>query len=194
MSRQQHVTIEFGPQGLLLHQAVLLHELNHRIDNEFASVISAVSLAAEHSGNEKVRLALNAVSELLHSHADVHRALQMPETEGSIDVATYLRHLCASISRSKLDHLEIHLVPAASPLRLRSDRCWRLAMIVYELTTNAARHASSDGKREIRAELLRAGSYVTCKVQDNGSPPKSVVPGRGLKIVHELVKTLRVGI
>jgi two-component sensor histidine kinase len=63
-------------------------------------------------------------------------------------------------------------------------------MIVYELITNAARHAFSDGKREIRVELLRAGSYVTCKVQVSGSPPKSVVPGRGLKIVHELVKTL----
>jgi hypothetical protein len=31
---------------------------------------------------------------------------------------------------------------------------------------------------------------VTCKVQDNGSPPRSVVQARGLKIVHELVKTL----
>jgi two-component sensor histidine kinase len=81
-------------------------------------------------------------------------------------------------------------VLAARPLLLRSDCCWRMGMIVYELITNAARHASSDGMREIRVELLRAGSYVTCKVQDNGSPTKSVVPGRGLKIVHELVKTL----
>jgi hypothetical protein len=50
--------------------------------------------------------------------------------------------------------------------------------------------ACSGGKREIRVELLRGGSYVICQVQDNGSPPSSVVPGRGLKIVHELVKTL----
>jgi two-component sensor histidine kinase len=56
--------------------------------------------------------------------------------------------------------------------------------------SDAARHAFSDGKREIRVELLRAGSFVTCKVEDNGSPPKSLVPGRGLKIVHELAKTL----
>src|SRR4029077_996778 len=50
--------------------------------------------------------------------------------------------------------------------------------------------ACSGGKREIRVELLRGGSYVICQVQDNGSPPRSVVPGRGLKIVQELVKTL----
>jgi two-component sensor histidine kinase len=190
MSRQQHVTIEFDPQVRLLHQAVLLHELNHRINNEYASAISAVSLAAAHSGNEEVKLPLRAVNELLHSYADVHRALQMPDTDGLVDAATYLRRLCLSIGRSKSNHLEIQLVLAACPLLLRSDRCWRLGMIVYELITNAARHAFSDGKREICVELLRAGSYVTCKVQNDGSPPKSVVPGRGLKIVHELVKTL----
>jgi two-component sensor histidine kinase len=94
MSRQQHFTIEFDPQVRLLHQAVLLHELNHRISNEFSSAISAVSLAAAHAGNEEAKLALNAVNELLHSYADVHRALRMPETEGSIDAAAYLRRLC----------------------------------------------------------------------------------------------------
>ena len=190
MSRQPQVTIEFEPQMRLLHQAVLLHELNDRINNEFAFAISAVSLAAVHSDNAQVKLALSAVSELLHSYADVHRALQMPEADRVIDAATYLRQLCLSISRSKLDRLEIHLVLAACPLLLRSDRCWRLGMIVYELITNAARHAFSEGRREIRVELLRGGSHVICKVQDNGSPPRSIVPGRGLKIVHELAKAL----
>jgi two-component sensor histidine kinase len=106
-----------------MHQAVLLHELNHRINNEYASAISAVSLAAAHSGNEEVKLALSAVNELLHSYVDVHRALQMPEADRLIDAETYLRQLCLSISCSKLNHLDIDLVLAASPLLLRSDRC-----------------------------------------------------------------------
>ena len=105
-----------------MHQAVLLHELNHRINNEYASAISAVSLAAAHSGNEEVKLALGAVNELLHSYADVHRALQMPEADGLVDAATYLRRLCLSISRSKLDHLEIHLVLCLPPVLYCCDR------------------------------------------------------------------------
>jgi len=123
MSRHRHVTIEFDPQVRLLHQAVLLHEVNHRINNEYASAISAVSLAAAHSGNEEIKLAPSAVNELLHSYADVHRALQMLEADRLIDAATYLRQLCLSISCSKLNHLEIDLVLAACPLLLRSDRC-----------------------------------------------------------------------
>jgi two-component sensor histidine kinase len=64
--RAKHVeaaarNVEFDPQVRLFHQAVLLHELNHRINNEFSSAISAVSLAAAHSGNEEVKMALSAV-------------------------------------------------------------------------------------------------------------------------------------
>jgi two-component sensor histidine kinase len=63
-------------------------------------------------------------------------------------------------------------------------------MMVYELVTNAARHAFGNGKGGIRVELSRAGKLVECTVVDNGSAPKNVQRGRGLKIVDELVKGL----
>src|SRR5262249_11222840 len=82
---------------------------------------------------------------------DVHHALQMPEHDAYVSAAEYLKRLCVSISRSRLDHMKIKMVLAASPLQLQSDRCWRLGMIVYELITNAARHAFTNGSGEIRA-------------------------------------------
>jgi membrane-associated phospholipid phosphatase len=112
MSRQRHVTIEFDPQVRLLHQAVLLHELNHRINNEYASAISAMSLAAAHSGNEEVKLALDTVNELLHSYAEVHRALQcqtrcggsprasFPSGHATLSAITYLT-ISAVLARSQ---------------------------------------------------------------------------------------------
>ncbi len=176
----------------LPEDAVLLFELNHRINNEFASAISVVSQAAARSSNNEVRLALTNVTELLHRYADVHRALQVPELDAKIDAAAYLKQLCLSLSRSKLDHLAIDLVLAACPLRLHSGQCWHLGMIVNELVTNAARHAFSGqkGKGSIRVELIRAGSFVTCKVQDNGAPPREIREGRGLHIVRNLAKAL----
>ena len=63
-------------------------------------------------------------------------------------------------------------------------------MIVYELVTNAARHAFGNGNGQVRVELSRAGKLVECRVVDNGSAPTSVRRGRGLKIVDELVKGL----
>jgi hypothetical protein len=63
-------------------------------------------------------------------------------------------------------------------------------MIVYELITNAARHAFAGGKGRILVELWRAGTFVECRVLDNGSAPIDFHPGHGLKIVRELTKAL----
>src|SRR6202045_1863833 len=171
-------------------ERILLHELIHRINNEFSSLIGAVSRTAARSVNHEVKVALAHIVELLSHYAELHRALQMPEHDTHIDAASYLENLCLSISRSKLADMKIDLALTASPLRLPSERCWRLGMIVYELVTNAARHAFGTGKGQIRLELSRAGKLVECRVVDNGSAPKNVLGGAGLKIVDELVKGL----
>jgi two-component sensor histidine kinase len=171
-------------------ERILLHELIHRINNEFSSLIGAVSRTAARSVNHEVKVALAHIIELLSHYAELHRALRMPERDTQIDAAAYLEDLCLSISRSKLDGMKIALVLTASPLWLPSERCWRLGMMVYELVTNAARHAFGNGKGEIRVELSRAGKLVECRVVDNGSAPTSVRRGRGLRIVDELVKGL----
>jgi two-component sensor histidine kinase len=179
------------PSQLPFPQAqLLLHELNHRIGNEFCCAVSVVSLAAARSNNKEVKAALTDVAELLHHYAEAHHALQIPEHGIRTDAAAYLRKLCLSIRRPKLNHMKIDLVLAARRLWLPSDRCWLLGMIVYELITNAARHASAGGNGLIRVELLRTGALVECRVLDNGSGPVSFRPGRGLKIVYELAKAL----
>jgi two-component sensor histidine kinase len=169
---------------------LLMHELTHRINNEFASAISVVSLAAARSGNHEVKVALTAVTERLHCYAQVHRVLQMPEHCTRVDAAAYLRQLCLSISRSKLEQEKIRLVLVDRPLSMESSRCWRLGMIVYELITNAARHAFDEGNGEIQVELLPSVSSIECRVLDNGSAPATIRPGRGLKIIEALVEGL----
>lgn len=171
-------------------ESMLLRELNHRINNEFATAISVVSLAARRSNNDEVKAALSGVVELLHQYADVHSALQMPECDTLVDAAAYLRRLCRSITRSLLEDRKISLVLAAQPLRLPADHCWRLGMIVFELINNAARHAFSDGEGEIRVELLWVEPFVECRIMDNGSASGEVRPGHGLRIIDALSKDL----
>jgi two-component sensor histidine kinase len=171
-------------------ERILLEELIHRINNEFSSLIGAVSRTAARSVNHEVKVALAHIIELLSHYAELHRALQMPERDTHINAATYLENLCLSTSRSNLDGMKIDLVLTASPLRLPSERCWRLGMIVFELVTNAARHAFGNGNGQVRVELSRTGKLVECRVVDNGSAPTNVQRGRGLKIVDELVKGL----
>jgi two-component sensor histidine kinase len=170
---------------------MLLRELNHRINNEFTSAINLVAVGAAIAENPEVKAALNNVVELLHRHADVHRALAMPVSKGLVETAEYLRRIGMVVSRSKLDRMNIRLVLAAEVLRLEPDRCWRLGLLVHELITNSARHASFDKQSsEIKIELRRSGALVNCIVSDNGSGSAVVRPGHGLSIVNELGKSL----
>ena len=173
-----------------LDALTVVRELNHRINNDFASAINIVSVGVMLAEDSDVKAALSKVVELLHQHAEVHRALAIPEGGVLTDTAEYLRKLGVAICRSRLDRINIRVVLAADPLLLEADRCWRLALIVHELVTNAARHACFDNRDgEIRIELGRAGSMVNCRISDNGSRTK-LKPGCGLKIVMQLARSL----
>jgi two-component sensor histidine kinase len=187
---QETMMPELVPHLPVLEEPLLLDELNHRIINEFASLIAIVSRAATASGNDDVKRALRGVAQLLHHYAQIHRALLPPDRGDLVSAEGYLSSLCRSISRSKLDHMNIDLVLVAPPLLLESDRCWRLGMIVNELVTNAAKHAFAGGPGTIKVEVAHAGENVRCTVRDNGSASAHIRPGRGLRIVEELTKGL----
>src|ERR1700720_1910763 len=98
-------------------ERLLLREITHRINNEFASAIQVVSFAAAKSPDRNVRAALAGVMEQLHNYARVHHALQMPASNDCIDASAYLRDLCRSISRSKLENRSIELALVESQFR-----------------------------------------------------------------------------
>jgi two-component sensor histidine kinase len=169
---------------------LLVREMAHRINNEFASAISLVSLTAARTNNQEVKLALAGVADHLHSYARVHRALQMPSQIEPVNASDYLRSLCQSISQSKLGYRGIELVYVESPVQLSSERCWKLGMIVSELVTNAARHAFGEGGGTIRVELSAVGTLIECRVIDNGAVRGQIRPGQGTRIIEALVRGL----
>src|ERR1700694_1697537 len=94
----------------LSDERLLLREFSHRINNEFASAISVISLAAARSTNNEVKIALAAAQDRLQNYAQVHQALRIPEHGSLVDAGAYLHQLCRAISRSRLDVKNIELV------------------------------------------------------------------------------------
>ena len=179
------------PYAPTLEGRTLLDELNHRIKNEFASVINLVTFKAVWTDNVDAKEELSKVVDLLHQHVQVHSILTMPDRDALVDAGEQLRKLGLAMSRCKLDRMNIRLVLAAETLPLESERCWRLALVMHELVTNAVRHAYFDGRDgEIKITLMRAGSWVNCRVTDNGSGLGRIKLGRGLRIVGELASSL----
>jgi two-component sensor histidine kinase len=179
------------PDTPALEGRTLLDEMNHRIKNELASVINLVTFKAVRTDNAEVKEALSNVLDLLHQHVEVHSILTTPDRDTLLDAGEQLRNLGLSMCRCKLDRMNIHLLLSIDTLPLESERCWRLALAAYELVTNAVRHACFDGRDgEIKIKLMGAGSWVNCRVTDNGSGLGRIKPGRGLRIVGELAKSL----
>jgi two-component sensor histidine kinase len=169
---------------------LLLREITHRINNELTSTISLISLTAARSDNRDVKAALTGVIEHLYDHARIYRALQMPTADRWIDATGYLRELCQSISRAKLQHNGIELLLVEHPIRLSSVQCWRLGMIVSEFITNSCKHAFTEKGGSIRIELKMRGTDAECRVTDDGSSSEIVRSGHGLKIVRQLALAL----
>jgi hypothetical protein len=63
-------------------------------------------------------------------------------------------------------------------------------MIISELITNATRHAFGDRGGKIRVELFQSGSFVKCRVADDGTAPEKIRPGLGFAIVERLIASL----
>jgi two-component sensor histidine kinase len=188
---QENTVLHSIPYPPALEGRTLLDELNHRIKNELASVINFICFKAIWTDNVDAKEELSNVVDLLHQHVEVHSILTMPDRDALVDAGEQLRKLGLAMSRCKLDCMNIQLVLSADTLPMESERCWRLALSVYELVTNAVRHACFDGRDgEIKIKLMRAGSWVNCRVTDNGSGLGRIKPGRGLRIVGELAKSL----
>jgi two-component sensor histidine kinase len=177
-------------QDCLLEENLLLRELTHRVNNEFASVIGFVSLISSRSKSHEVKSALAAVTDRLRRYAKAFHALNRPEQEILIDASSFLRQLCQSISRSKLEWQGIELVLVENPVEIDAERCWRLGMIVSELVENAARHAFVERKGKIYVELWLSGPCIICCVADNGKAAKEFRMGRGSQIVDKLAASL----
>ncbi len=169
--------------------SLLLREFSHRINNEFASAIGFISLAAARCDSGATKAVLEKVQDQLHNYARVHHALQMPEYSMLTDASAYLQQLCRAISCSKLESHGIELVFVSNPFWMDSERCWRLGLIISELVTNAVRHAFIGRRGTIRVEISPSSSFIQCSVTDDGNGNAEARPGHGLKIVRALAES-----
>lgn len=169
---------------------LLLREFSHRINNEFASAIAIVSIASARTESDVAKTALNTVRDQLHSYAEVHRALAMPELNRQIDAADAIARLCRAMSQARLSAEGIELTFVENLIELDAKRCWQMALVVSELITNSARHAFHRQGGAIRVELSQIGASIQCSVSDNGCAAVVKQPGCGSKIVRALAESL----
>ena len=166
----------------------LLRERGHRIRSEFASTINLVSVPAVRTESPDDKTALNEFVELRHAHV----VLAMPDRDKLVDAADYLCNLGWAVNPSSAASNEDQSAHFSGTLPLETERCWLLGLVAKDLVANAVRHACFFGSREsmVSIELIWEGSFVHCAVSDNGPGMARARPARGLRIAHNLARSL----
>jgi two-component sensor histidine kinase len=168
---------------------LFLEEFSHRVINQYATAAASIRLAQRQIASPAARSALDAAADRLGDYAEAHRALLVPVEHTAIDLADYLERLCFALTAAHLKERGITLSLSAESIVLDASRCWRAALIISELVTNAGRHAL-DGGGTILVIVQRLGDTIVCRVVDNGGVSRQPVPGRGTLVVRALAEDL----
>ena len=143
------------------HQAVLISELNHRVKNMLAVVISIVNSTLD-----------NAPSHPAHE-ALMGRLRAMARAYGALSRVKWTEVLLADILREETEHFGPERFSINGPdVRLVAQQALSLGMVVHELATNAAKYgALSASTGSVSVSWERSGADLLLEWREMGGPP-----------------------
>lgn len=185
--RQEHAL-----RAALEHQQVLAKEINHRVKNSLQLVASMLRLQAGDDPRlqERLQEASTRIMAIGRAHDRLYRSPQIEK----IEIADYLSDICMDLKEITPNcDISFH---ASGKFLLNTDKAVNLALVMTELTTNAAKHAYRDAHGTIWVSIWRADGDVRISVRDEGaglSPEFEVTKGHGfgVRLVRTLVNQLR---
>jgi two-component sensor histidine kinase len=143
----------------------LLKEVNHRVNNSLALVVSMLHLKSA-TVDDAVKVHLDEASKRITAIARAHQRLYQTEMFEKIELGPYLDDICQSFSASLPDcllHVKVNAGIAVPP-----DQAIPVALFVNELITNSAKYGYANRKCEIWIEVVRVDAEITVSVKDKG--------------------------
>ncbi len=174
----------------------LLEEVNHRVANSLALVVSLVRMQAADVPEASAKSVLAETQARIAAIANLHRTLYTSEDVGSVDLVAYLAALVDELRRSIVAEAQTITFSAnAANAWTSTDRAVAVGMIATELITNAVKYAYPDGgggEVRVRLERIPAGGLILTIEDDGVGLAKGGAKGGGLggRIVEAMARSL----
>lgn len=177
-------------------QQALLHEVNHRVKNNFSSLIGLLQMKREFAADAREASHLADMESKLTGLARIHDLFS-----GNGWLPITLEELCGSVLQAgtALSTLpcRYQVSSAASGLRVNHTQAHPLTLILSELVSNSIKHSSpSSPLLMITITLSEANGSILLDVADNGPGyPASLLDrtrwndSRGMRIVRDLASS-----
>jgi two-component sensor histidine kinase len=167
-----------------------LRELNHRLANSLQLAVDLLGLQRQATADPGASRALEEAMARLAAVGQLHRHLSLQDADGPVELAAFLRGLCAMVGLSTGLVCELAAEPASVPAAMAQH----VGLLINECAINARKHAygHEGGVLRIAASVSPGRLRLTVADEGRGLPAEGVAAqGLGMSIIGAIVRELR---
>ncbi|MDA9533990.1 MULTISPECIES: sensor histidine kinase [unclassified Bradyrhizobium] len=170
---------------------LVLRESHHRMKNTLTLLGASVRRDFTRASKRDVSLAVDRLERRIVAFGRLYQLLSDNDDLSAIAVEPFFENLCGALSEAVLEPAGIRCEAAIDSGRLPAAQCHRLALMLTELVTNAAKHAFPNRSGAlIRIELASRDGAWLCTVADNGIGATGPLQGTGSRILEGLARSI----
>ena len=177
-------------------QKTLLAEVNHRVKNNLAVIVSLLNLKRDMSVNSETKSALNECRNRVMSMALVHQKMYQSKSKTYVAMQPYIDDLVQDIKSSLNFKKEIKVELLVEDIQLSVINAIPMGLILNELITNSFKHAFHDvAEPEIKISLHELDkNQIRLLVKDNGKGGEALQMSNkdslGLSLISSLTEQM----
>ncbi|WP_234681067.1 sensor histidine kinase [Bradyrhizobium monzae] len=170
---------------------LVLRESHHRMKNTLTLLGASVRRDFTRAGTRDMSVAVDRLERRIVAFGRLYQLLSDNDDLAMISVEAFFESLCGALSEAVLAPAVIRCEASIANGMLPAWQCHRLALMLTELVTNAAKHAFPNKKGAlIRIEVANHEGSWLCTVTDNGIGATGPLQGAGSRILEGLARSI----
>lgn len=170
---------------------LVLRESHHRMKNTLTLLGASVRRDFTRAGTKDMSVAVDRLERRIVAFGRLYQLLSDNDDLTMISVEAFFGGLCGALSEAVLEPAGVRCEASIEGGTLPAWQCHRLALMLTELVTNAAKHAFPNRKGAlIRIEVANHEGSWLCTVTDNGVGATGPLQGAGSRILEGLARSI----